>query len=289
MNRLTHLTAIAALAVGLSACNRAPTLDASTPLTLKESSQKIRSKLEPADAKRFDTAVTLVIAATLDPMQTIDLAAQGTMPTQQGVFDRLKPAFHGKTFEEVVDLGESSATQVRANLATWRAKQGELKGRYDRYLGGTQVVSKFSPVAANLEPVRTAFAIVGDNQVIVDVTFRNELDKPVESVDFMVGLAPPGISNPWVREQVKHRFEAPIAPGGQANIRTKPIYVNVPESYRGPVQFEAIFDVTRLDLKGAKPVVVPTWSEENMMMIAKLETSISQMESLLQTVAPAKG
>ena len=289
MNRLTMTLALV-LSLFLGGCSHAPKLDASTPQTLKDSSQRIRETLSPEQAKRFDAAITMVIAATLDPMQTLDLAISGSLPTQQSVFEQLKPVFNGLTYDEVVDLGEKSSSKVRTNLATWRTKQSQLQGAYDRHMSGTKIAAKFSPVAADLRNVQSPMQLLGsDNTVVVDVTFKNELDRPVDAVSLMVGLAPAGVDNPWVREPVSFRFPAPIPPGGQGHVVTRPIYVSVPATYNGPVKLEALFDVTRLDLKGAAPVIVPEFSQDQLVLISKLETSIDQVEALMKTLQPVRG
>lgn len=264
---------------------RKPTLDASTAQSLRTSSDALRAGLEPAEVKRYDRAVTMIVAATLDPMETITLAANGTMPTQQGVFLRLKEPFHGKNFDDIIEQADESTSQVRTKLASWKVQSGKYATRYKQYLTSSEATSKVHTVSANLSTVEGPFPGLGENQVKLAIRFENGTDMPLDAIGFVVSLMPKGIDNPWVRQAFSETFPGSIQPGQQASVDVGPILVNVPETYVGDVTLEAQIEITRLQSKGRPSIVTAQWDETDMMAISKLDASIAEIEKVLETVA----
>ena len=281
MNRLARLVLPALLLAGLSACTKQPELDATNPKTLKASSDAIRQGLPEAKRLQFDSALTMVVVATLDPMQTLNLASQGTLPTEAGTVARLKPAIHGLGADDVIELGKQSKQQVEERLASWKTQYELLKQQSTAAQTAAEQTSKLRPTGANLRTLDTPSPIFGDNQVVVEVTLQNTLQEPVTDVQFDLGLMPPGVSNPWVVQPFSHKFEQPLAPGATTQVKVGPISVSIPEVYKGPVQLEADIRVNAVGLKGKPSLKVPKWDEVNEIHMAKLQTSITEITDVM--------
>lgn len=275
-----------AMCLGLSACHKELTLDATNAKTLKESSEKIRASLAGKDLKNYDHAVTVIVASTLDPIEVLDVAQQGEMPTQVSVFAKIKPAFDGLTAKEVVAKESDALALVNLKLTKWQNERVAMQARRKAFEGASAILAKLHVTNVNLRTATAALPGFGDNQVMLDVTLKNDLDAPVTQSKFLVQLMPPGINNPWVSQAVTRTFETPIAAGASATIEVGPIAVSIPDTYKGPVTLETALQFQRADLQGQPPIVLPTWSQYDEIEGAKLETAITETRQLITTGTP---
>lgn len=285
MNRLVHLTLAIGLVLGLSSCADGPSIDASTPERLKQSSDLIRGTLAGPELQRYDQAVTLIIASVLDPIQTINLAAAGDSPTPQGVFVRIKPAFDGLDKDAIFAKGDSAAATVAQNVAAWKIQRAELEMRYRLYQAAAVSIEKVAATEVRLRSIEPLVQGLGVNQVMLDVTVTNGLDAPVDKATFLVSLMPPGVPTPWVTQPFTHAFDA-LPAGGTATFEVGPISVAIPAAYRGPVTLESQIVFQSLDVSGQSPIVLPTWTERDVVEISKLEAAIVEVENVLSQFQP---
>jgi len=268
----------------LAGCNRAPSLDASSAKTLKQSSEVIRASLTQEQRERYDRAVTMIIVSTLDPIQTIDLASAGTLPTQDGVIERLRPVVDGLTASDVLTLGDQSKAKVQSRLTAWQSEQTTLQRKYEAYTTSAQQAAQVKPIAANLRTVDSAVPLFGDNQVEVEVTLENTLATPITSVEFNLSLMPPGVAGAWVVQPFSKKFEQPVGQGKTATVKVGPILVNIPEVYKGPVQLEAQVDIKSVGLAGKPALKVAKWDQLDTMRLAKLESAVGEVTNVLKSV-----
>lgn len=275
----------AILALSIASCTKQPQLDASTPKALKASAEIVRTSLPEAKRSQFDSALTMIVVATLDPMQTLNLASQGTLPTEAGTVARLKPAIHGLNATDIIELGKQSTEKVEERLASWKTQYELLQQQSNAAQTVAARAAKLRPISANLRTINTATPIFGDNQVQVDVTLQNDLQEPVTDVQFDLALMPPSVANPWVVQPFTHKFDAPIAPGATATVSVGPIAVNVPDVYKGPVQLDADIRVNTVGLQGKPAIKVPKWDQVNEIHLAKLQTSIAEVTDVMFRVS----
>lgn len=283
MKKLAMASLIVALA--LAGCHKQPTLDASTPQTLKASSDAIRAGLSGNDLKRYDASVTSIIVARLDPITTINASLKaGAMPSQQGVFDQIKPAFNGKTLDDVYQDGKAAESTVRNRLSEWESRAGKLRLAQKGYEFAAGQAAKVVPVSADLRTLGSAMPVYGDNQVEVTVSLRNDTGSPLQAVEFNLGLMPPGVSTPWVVEPVKQDFATPLAAGETRAIKTRPIQVSIPDVYKGEIKLDADIEVTGLQPAGQAKMSVPRWDAASAALLAKYEAAIASVQQVLATV-----
>lgn len=287
MTRSFLLAFVLALSVGLAACSKQPTLDASTPERLKASSDEIRKTLAGEQLAQYNRAVTLIVVSVLDPMQTIDLAAQGTMPSGATIFPKLKAAFDGLTAEDVIAKGTAAEKDVAIKLEQWRGRQRALEIRYQAYEDVAATLRKVEVTAANLRNLDAAIPGFGVNQVMIDLTVANNFGAALRQAKFAVSLMPPGINNPWVTQPFAKAFAAPIPAGGTGQLTVGPITVSIPEVYKGPVTLESQIVFERAEFEGQAPIALPSWSEFDLVELSKLEAAIAEVENVLQSAVAA--
>ncbi len=284
MKKLAMAGLIAVLA--LTGCHKQPTLDASTPKTLKATSDVIRAGLSGNDLKRYDASVTAIIVARLDPITTINASLQtGVMPSQQMVFSQIKPVFDGKTLSDIYRDGKAAEATVRGRMSEWEAKAGKLRLAQKGYEFTAGQAAKVVPVSADLHTLGAATPMYGDNRVEVAVSLRNDTGTPLQAVEFNLGLMPPGVNTPWVVEPVTQDFAPPLAAGETRTIKTRPIQVSIPDVYKGEVKLEADIEVTGLQQVGQAKLSVPRWDETSAALLAKYEAAIASVRQVLTVVA----
>lgn len=283
---ICRIMAIAAIAMILAGCNKEPSIDATSMKTLKASSDAIRSTLSAADQAKFDASVTSIIVATVDPMTTLQVATEsGILPTQEAVFAQIKPVFDKKTFTDLLNDGKAAQKKVEAQLLAWGAQKKKLESDQKSYEQlATMFATKFSPTSADLRLSTGIAPIFGDNQVEVDIQFKNDTGSAVEAMTFDLALMPPTVSTPWAMQPVKRKFQTPVPSGGIAKVKAGPINVNIPSSYKGDIKLEADIQVTSLKLEGKPELKAGNWDQASLLTLTKLDASIAGVEQALSIV-----
>ena len=282
MNR-RHLV-LAATVLLLVGCNRAPELDARSPAALKASAQKVRENVPEPNRPHYDAAMATILVATLDPMQTIEVAIRGSMPTQDSVVAQLKPVLHGLDADEVLAAAAKRSRNATEKLGQWRTQLDSLRQRHEAYQSALLRAQALTPVSADLSTVHSALPMMGDNLVQVTVTLENRLSEPVTAFSMELGLMPPSVQSPWVVEPFTSALPEPLPSGARTTVTVGPVAVNIPDVYKGEVSLEADIKITRIKTGQTAEVSVPRWSQGDELTILKLQAAITEMESMLKRI-----
>lgn len=274
---------VLALMVALQGCSRGPAIDASTQKTMQDSIQVMRDSLEGDALVEFDNSLGTVVAATIDPLEIIDRAyTNGRLPTQESAYLKLKPVLDKKRIQDVLAMRDKARENLATRSSEWRAQQQKLNLKYQAFLAAKDVSERVVPVSANLTTVDSPHPMLGDNSVVVDVVFRNDLSQPVREINFNLMLMPMSVQRPWVTQNVKKKFEAPVLPGATGKITTDRINILIPDTFKGDIRLETQIDVKGVDTGGGM-VMMPTWDNMDTVILAKYEAAIEEADKLLRT------
>lgn len=282
MNKCVIAVALVA-ALTLGGCNRGPRIDASTPETLKTSTEAVRAAVAPELQQEFDRAVMVIIATTLDPAEIIESAQSQTL-TKASIFAKMAPVLDDKSHADLMDMARKDKKLLASKLAEWDSARQVLSTRQAAYQSITLNLAGVSAVNATLEAApnqMVAFVDQATTPVVVRMRLQNGTDYPIQRIKVMVELGPQGAQMAWAQQLVEKTFDSPIEPGGFIDMDSPVINVTVPAKYTGSMEMEAQVEVTQLEAKGGSPLItLPTWTSADELELVKLEIASSELKKL---------
>lgn len=275
-------TTVLLLSLTLVGCDRGPKIDASTPATLKASTDLVRASMPEEEKPAFDTALMAIIANTLDPTQIIAYQENGSALTDQIVFDLVKPKLNGLTQKKVLELSVTERAALQTKVDGWLNERSGLETRLNAHKSVGEAISKLEASNASLESVATPYQFdSSSNSVKVRLTLTNGLNIPVKQVKLFVALAPEGVTSPWVRQSLTHDFETPLLPGQSVEVVLGPLNIEIPPSFQGQAQLAAEMEMTEVASADGKTVLKrPHWSASDTFYLAKLEVATDTLKSM---------
>ena len=282
--RKLHVALCALLvAAVLAGCNRGPRIDASSPETLRTSTDAIRASLPVEDQQQFDRDLMVVIATALDPSELIDQVQSNTL-TKQSIFNKLAPVLDEMTREKLAEKAAKDKAELTRKVDEWDTQRKQLAERQAAYDAVSQTFTAITALDATLEPVQSPVTLIANdrlNVLIVRMHLQNGLNVPIERIKLFVDLAPQGVKNPWVRQAVEKEFAQPVPPGGVMEIASPAMNVEVPENYTGSLEMAAEVEVSQVVAAGGTPTItLPNWTAADALTLAKLDIATEEIRKL---------
>lgn len=274
---------IASLALLLSSCSFGPKIDASTPETLKASTDALRASIPAEEQPAFDRALMVIIATALDPSEII-LQFQNQTLTKDSIFRKVAPVLDEKNHKDILDQAEKDKAALRAKVDGWQKERKQLAARQSHYQSISNQFAGITAVDATLEPVESQVGLVlnpSQNLLRVRMQLKNGMEFPIEKMRVYVELAPEGVENPWVRQLVEQDFKPAIQPGHVVEMVSPTVNIDVPQNYTGSLAMAAQVEVSQLVAAGGKPAVtLPNWTQADLLHLTRLEVATEELTKL---------
>lgn len=274
---------IACLAMLLASCNFGPKIDASTPETLKSSTEALRASIPEKEQPAFDRALMVIIARALDPSEIITQFQNQTL-TKDTIFSKVAPVLDEKTHQDILKQAAQDREALRTKVATWEKERKQLTLRQGQYQQVSDQFAGITAVDATLEPVDSKFGAVlppNQNLVRVRMKLKNGMEFPIQKMRVYVELSPEGVENPWVRQLVEQTFEPAVQPGQVVEMTSPTMNIEVPENYTGSLSMSAQVEVSQLVAKGGKPTItLPQWTQGDLLQLTRLEVATDELAKL---------
>lgn len=273
----------ACLALFLASCGFGPKIDASTPETLKTTTDALRASIPEKEQPAFDRALMVIIASALDPSEIITQFQNRTL-TKDTIFNKVAPVLDEKTHQGILKQAEKDREALRAKVVAWEKDRAQLTQRQARYQEISNQFAGITAVDATLEPVDSQLGIVlppNQNLVRVHMKLQNGMDFPIQKMRVYVELSPEGVQNPWVRQLVEKTFEPAVLPGQVVEMTSPPMNIEVPQNYTGSLSMSAQVEVSQLVAKGGKPTItLPQWTQGDLLQLTRLEVATDELAKL---------
>lgn len=264
-----RLWVICASAAILAGCGE-PKLDGSSEQAMKQSVEKVSSKLEPGKQAEFKEALQVVAFSQMN----LGALMNGEQ-TPEGVAGKMYSELDGKTANEVI----AKAAAIKAERAA-REKEQALKEIAELESLATKAEEAKAQLAT-FEVSRSRFYMREKEysyrkEPIIEMTVRNGTQHPISRAYFKGTISSPGRSIPWLVEDFNYTIAGGLEPGEAQEWGLAPNMfsdwgkVNAPE--------DALFtvEVVRLDGPDGKALFDASGLTDN--QLARLEKLKAQYQ-----------
>lgn len=201
-----RLWVICASAAILAGCGE-PKLDGSSEQAMKQSVEKVSSKLEPGKQAEFKEALQVVAFSQMN----LGALMKGEQ-TPDGLAGKMFSELDGKTADEVI----AKAASIKAERAA-REKEQALKE-----------IAELDALAAKAEEAKAQLATFEVSrsrfymrekeysyrkEPIIEMTVRNGTQHPISRAYFKGTISSPGRSIPWLVEDFNYSIAGGLEPG----------------------------------------------------------------------------
>lgn len=240
------------LALVLSGCDNvspAPTIDATSDESLKQTTQEVRESLPESERGEFDEALKIVAFSQVDMK---DLMAQGATGADI-VQNKLKDSLQGKTASQVV--AEADRITMERDLKQKQQGLEEIKEleqkRKDAEAAGEEL-AKFEVLRSRFRMEERQYT---GKQPVVELTVKNGTSYAVSRAHFEGTIASPGRSVPWLKESFNYSISGGLEPGEEQSWSLAPNSYSAWGRVEAPA--DAIFTavVVRLDGPDGKAIL----------------------------------
>lgn len=230
----------------ISGCDQltpAPTIDASSDESMKQSAQKVRESLPESERGEFDNAMRLLAFSQIDIK---DLFAEGAAGVGN-LKGKIREPLHGKTAQEV--MAEAERIQLERKTREKEQALNEIKELEQKRVDAAAAREQLKA----FEVLRSRFLMEEERyrkQPIIELTVRNATSAAVSRAYFEGTIASPNRSVPWLKETFNYSIPGGLEPGEEAKWRLAP---STFLSGWGNVEIpaDAVFTVTVEKLDGA--------------------------------------
>lgn len=264
-----NLLVIFIVALMLVACDQlvpAPTIDASTDESMKQSAEKVRESLPVKDREGFDKAMRILAFSQIDLK---DLFAEGAGGAGN-LKGKVRQSLHGKTAQEVI--GEADRIQEERKA---RERKQALNEIQELEAEKTNAATSREQLKA-FEVLRSRFYMqekrYGHKQPIIEITVKNGTSAAVSRAYFEGTLASPDRSVPWHKDTFNYSISGGLEPGEKAAWNLEPNMFSDWGNIEAPA--DAVFTVTveRIDGANGEPLYSTTsFSEHDAKRLVELK------------------
>lgn len=273
------------MALLLSACKNTDEarINARTQATLTESVDQMRAGItDRVELDKLDLALSDVARFSIDPVNVMNEAARGRMPTREEVFQRVKGRVDGLSHDDLMALARSLRSQYEQRLVNDDKALQELRTRHEQVQSAAEKMARFAVVAADYADKGGKASPWGGTMLHLQLTVQNDLDVPVSKAVMMVNFGPDGSLTPWLSQRVEKTFETPLMPGKKAQ-------VEVFSAFSGPAQgasdIKPVLDAAVLELARADGSIIasaPRWGQADVTRLNVLEVASDYIRNQLE-------
>lgn len=201
--RLWVMCAAAAILAGCSE----PKLDGSSEQAMRQSVEKISSKLDPGKQAEFKEAMQVVAFSQMD----LGALMKGEQ-TPDGVAGKMFGELDGKTADEVI----AKAASIKAERAAREKEQAlkeiaELESRAVKAEEARAQLAKFEVSRSRFYLREREYSY--RKEPIIELAVRNGTEHPISRAYFKGIISSPGRSIPWLVEDFNYTIAGGLEPG----------------------------------------------------------------------------
>lgn len=234
------------VALVVSGCDQlapAPTIDASSDESMKQSAQEIRESLPENERAEFDKALQVLAFSQIN---LNDIFAEGAAGAGN-LEGKMRESLHGKTAREVVAEAERIQRERKAREKEQALNEiKELEQEKADAAAAREQLKAFEIIRSRFHMKEQRYS---GKQPVIELTVKNGTSSAVSRAYFEGTIASPNRSVPWLKDTFNYRISGGLEPGEEASWSLAPNMFSDWGKVEAPA--DAIFTVTVERLDGA--------------------------------------